>query len=309
MSLSGHFWTVVPSLAHRVRPKFAPPTVPWSSLASDAAGLPVRLSGALRDRADADSCVVVVHGLGGTIESHYCVRAAQALDARGWSSLRIALRGADRSGEDFYHAGLVEDLHAAFASPELARYRRLYVLGYSLGGHVALHAARQLADRRLCGVAAVCAPLDLDRSATAVDEDALWIYRRHILRGLNEIYAAVAARRAVPTPVQRVRQARTLREWDSLTVVPRYGFADVNDYYASMSIGPQLHALRCPTLLLPSRHDPMVPPHALSPSLRHASAALTVQWLDFGGHVGFPSQAGVEARIATWFSQQDLRAS
>ena len=48
---------------------------------------------------------------------------------------------ADGRGEDFYHAGLTVDLEAAIASPELARYQRILILGYSLGGHVVLRYA------------------------------------------------------------------------------------------------------------------------------------------------------------------------
>ena len=84
---------------------------------------------------------LVVHGLGSEIDAPYVVAAAQAAEARGLSCLRLYLRGADRKGEDFYHAGLTADLHAALASPTLASYDRVFVLGYSLGGHVTLRYA------------------------------------------------------------------------------------------------------------------------------------------------------------------------
>lgn len=64
-------------------------------------------------------------------------RAARVAEAAGLDSLRLNLRGADRMGEDGYHAGLTADLAAALASPELADYRSVGVLGFSLGGHPA----------------------------------------------------------------------------------------------------------------------------------------------------------------------------
>ena len=97
-------------------------------------------------------------------------------------------------------------------------------LGYSLGGHVSLRYALDVSDPRVRAVAAVCAPLDLDRSATHIDALRSFIYRRHVLDGLNEIYNAVAARSTVPTPPARVARARRMRDWDSLTVVPRFRF-------------------------------------------------------------------------------------
>jgi predicted alpha/beta-fold hydrolase len=270
--------------------------VPWSTSTHDPEQPIVRLSGALCERADSDSMLVIVHGLGGATESHYCVRAAHAAHAAGVSSLRLALRGADRSGEDFYHAGLASDVEAALASPELARYAHLYVLGYSLGGHVSVHVAQRWRDTRLRAVAAVCAPLDLDQSARAIDDPRLLVYRHHVLSGLKDIYAHVAARKPVPTPLPRVRAIRTIREWDTLTVVPRYGFSSVDDYYARMSAARVLAQIHCPTLLLPSRQDPMVPPWALEHCLPSRSASVSLEWIEHGGHVGYPPHVDVDKR-------------
>src|SRR4051812_2692912 len=114
---AGHWWTLAPSFMHSVRPAPAPEARAWSTTVSrdvPEGRAPVRLSGMLRDRNNADALVVIVHGLGGALDSHYVVRAARELDAHGFSTLRLALRGADRSGEDFYHAGLASDLEAAF---------------------------------------------------------------------------------------------------------------------------------------------------------------------------------------------------
>ena len=86
------------------------------------------------------------------------IRGAAAAEMAGLSCLRMNLRGSDRMGEDYYHGGLTVDLHAALASSEAQRYRRIYLLGYSLGGHVVLRLATEPADPRLVAVAAVCAP-------------------------------------------------------------------------------------------------------------------------------------------------------
>ena len=57
---------------------------------------PVRLSGLLREVAGAEALVVLVHGLGGSVDSHYMPRGAAAVEAAGLSCLRLNLRGADR---------------------------------------------------------------------------------------------------------------------------------------------------------------------------------------------------------------------
>jgi predicted alpha/beta-fold hydrolase len=312
MSLAGHYWTIVPSQAHRVAPRAAPAAEPWSTVIEDPQIGPVTLRGALRDSNSADACLIVVHGLGGSIDAHYCVQAAEAAERAGLACLRLGLRGADRCGEDFYHAGLAADLQAAVASSALARFARLYVVGYSLGGHMSLRFALAPGDSRVRAVAAVCAPLDLELSAQAIDRPGAVLYRRHVLSGLNEIYAAVARNRDVPTPLPRVLRARTIREWDGLTVVPRHGFGTVDRYYAEMSAGPRLAELEVPALLVQSTPDPMVPPWTYEPHLLAPAPRLQVQRLAAGGHVGFPRRvslgqaepAQLEDQVVRWLLQR-----
>jgi predicted alpha/beta-fold hydrolase len=234
--------------------------------------------------------VLLVHGLGGSIDSHYVVQAAKAAAAAGIDSLRLALRGADRQGEDFYHAGLTVDLEAALASPALAAYEHLYVLGFSLGGHVTLCHALRPSDARLRAVASVCAPLDLAAGCSAIDHPRAAVYCGHVLAGLKEIYTAVARRREVPTPLASVRRLTTIRGWDRLAVVPRFGFVSVGDYHGSCSVGPRLGQVQVPALVLSATADPMIPAATVAPHVRELPTIVTHRWVARGGHVGFPAQ-------------------
>ena len=310
-TLAAHAWTIGPNLRHRVLGRTAPSSEAWSTTLQDPDVGPVVLRGALRRERDSRVCVLVVHGLGGAIDRHYCIEAAHAAHAAGVSCLRIGLRGADRRGEDFYHAGLIADVAAALASPALADVEQLYVLGYSLGGHVTLRYALEPSDRRVRAIAAVCAPLDLELGAQLIDQPRSVLYRNHVLSGLNEIYAAVAQRRAVPTPVAQLKRARRIRDWDSLAVVRRYGFGTAENYYASMSVGPRLHELSVPSLLVQSQHDPMVPPWTYERHLQRTLPQLEVHSLASGGHVAFPHvrfgsalhAAPIAEHILSWLLQ------
>jgi predicted alpha/beta-fold hydrolase len=293
--MRAHFWTVAPRLRQSLRPLAAPPAEPWQTVVEDPTIGPVRLSGRLRHLragkardAGGEELVVLLHGLGGTIESHYMPRGALAAEAAGLSCLRLSFRGADSSGEDFYHAGLTADVHAALASPELRRYRRIYLLGYSLGGHVALRFATEPGDPRVVRVAALCSPLDLGRAQEAIDAPDRWLYRRYLLSNLARLYATVAARRPVPLPVAEVARLRTLRDYDERVVAPRHGFTGAADYYARASVAPRLSRLRLPALLVNSSGDPMVLAHAVLSVLECPVPRLEVRWVAAGGHVSFP---------------------
>lgn len=284
----GHAWTIAPALRHMVVFESGPSAQEIRVEVQDKTMGRVGLTSQLRKR-EGKTLAVLVHGLGGSPDSHYMVEAARDLDAAGLSVLRVALRGADRSGDDFYHAGLREDLDAILAAPELEEFARILVIGFSLGGHMVLRWALDPTDERVRAVAAVGSPLDLDAGATAIDSPSKALYRRHVLRGLKDIYGSVARRRPVPTPAGRVDQVRSLREYDRLTVVPRHGFSSVDAYYETQSVGPQLGGLSLPALYVGSRNDPMIPLETVKPALSAAPAdKLTVRMSGRGGHVAFP---------------------
>lgn len=321
--LRGHARTLGGRALRALRRELAPECRDWQTVVDDPVMGPVRLTGRLRevpsgDRGGdrgADTLLLIVHGLGACADAAYARRAARLADAAGLSSLRLNLRGADRLGDDYYHAGLTEDLRSALASPELERYRSVAILGFSLGGHTALRYATEAHDPRLVAVAAVCSPLDLAAGGRLIDRPGLWAYRRYLFNHLLEIYAPVAARRPVPIPLEEARRIRTFRDWDTRVVAARHGFRDADDYYARMSVGPRLPDLAVPALLVAAEDDPMVPAGAIRPVLAsHAGRdlALDVRWVPSGGHMAFsrrldlglgtaPGEApGVEAQVLSW---------
>jgi len=242
--------------------------------------------------------------MGGSVDSVYCHTAAIAAGAASIAHLRLNLRGADRSGQDFYHAGLVADLEAALASPELARFRHLLVLGYSLGGHMVLRYALNPSDSRVRAVAAICPPLNLSLAAEAINRFETQIYQRFLLHGLCAIYREVALRRSVPTTIAQARAVRTIREWDEATVVPRFGFQSAEDYYDQMSVAPRLPDLQLPALLVTSDQDPMVPIWSYGDALRRPLPKLSWWKLPTGGHVAFPKRQAVEQQVIHWLQGQ-----
>jgi predicted alpha/beta-fold hydrolase len=298
-NIGGHLWTLLPELTDRLWPPDVPASVPWSLQVGGAAG-PVELTGELSEAAEADTLLVVLHGLGGSAESRSSRRAALAAAQRGWSSLRVSLRGADGRGHDLYHAGLTEDVGRVVACPSARAHRRVFVYGASLGGHLALRHALD-PHPSLDAVAAICPPLDLAATADAIDRGRAIVYRRAILRSLKRAYRTVAARRQMAFPVEQVEAVSRVREYDRLVVVPRFGFESVDDYYESMSVGPHLDRLRVPALYLGSLGDPMVPYPTVHPSLQSAGRPLEARVRRRGGHVGFPQAP--EARVLDWLDR------
>ena len=302
--LSGHAWTVLSHLRDRIRPPEPPPAAPWSATVMDPLIGAVKLSGLIDHVPQAERILLVLHGMGGSADRAYCAHAAAAARAAGMSSLRLNLRGADGSGEDIYHIGMVDDLAAALGNQEVARYPEVVVLGYSLGGHVALrHAALAGAGGGIRAVAAVCAPLDLAAGVAHIDHPLRWPYRRHLLDGVKEVYRQVAARRAMPLETSAMMAIRTIRQWDEKVVAPRFGFEGADDYYRKVGVGPLLARLEVPVLFVAGAGDPMIPAWSLRPLLARASSSVETRWIRMGGHLGFPSELAILESVVGWLAR------
>ncbi len=311
MPLRAHAWTVGPTILHRLARRPEPAAEVWGTTLQDPVAGTVHLSGRLGRSGASGRILVMVHGLGGSHASFYAVRTAHAAARAGLDCLRLNLRGADRTGEDYYHAGLTADLRAAIASEALSGYREIFLMGYSLGGHLVLRYATEDPDPRVRAAAAVCAPVDLSGCCVAIDRPSLWVYRTYLLDGLKRIYARVAERRPVPITPAQARRITTIRGWDDAIVAPRHGFASAEDYYAKASVGPRLRDLKVPALLVSAAHDPMVPWETVSPWVAPSPPLLTAKRVPDGGHVGFPgklnldedAEAGLEPQVLAWLQR------
>jgi uncharacterized protein len=308
--LAGHLWTIAPALVGRLRRP--PPAEPWKlSFRDDRLG-EVGLAGWLHRGGDGRRAALLVHGLGGSADSAYLPPVATVLAADGWTVLRLHLRGADRRGDGLHHAGFTDDLPRVMAEPPFAAAATIAVVGFSLGGHLALRYAAEGADPRLAAVAAICAPLDLDAGAAALDAPRRALYRRYLIDGIQQVYAACAARHAVPTPVERAARAATIREWDGLVVAPWFGFASAEEYYARMSVAPRLGAITTPAWIVASEGDPLVPVATVRRALGAISGSTELTWTPRGGHVGFPAdldlgrgrRRGLPGQLADWLATQ-----
>jgi predicted alpha/beta-fold hydrolase len=302
-------------LSHWVRPARPPPSSPFSVRVDESPAGSVRVLGRLRHRSDTKSILVLVHGLGGHSESNYMLPTAALADRMGLACLRMCMRGAGGDGGDIYHAALYTDVHAAIQSPELDRYERVILLGYSLGGHISLrYAASTSLDPRVRAVAAICAPVDLEQAVTAIDRPARWVYRKYILASLKNMYRAVAARRPMPLPLRDALGIGTMREWDRRIMTRRFGYPSAEAYYASESVAPRLRDVSVPTLLIEAEADPMVPADTVRPALaaHPPSPLVDVRWIPVGGHISFPSglhlglgpARGLEPQVIQWLQRQ-----
>ena len=271
---------------------------PFTHAVHDERGDEGTLTGVMRWNATASRAplAILVHGLGGSSESLYVLQAAHALWERGYHVLCLNLRGAGSSASVApypFHAGLTSDLDSvvrAFAgSPGI---ESISLLGFSIGGNVVLKLAAAWGSdvpTAVRGVVSLAAPIDLAAASRNLERWQGAFYRHHVLRGL--VAAATRFRLARPErakyTLRELLPLTSLRAYDRLVIVPKYGFDDVDDYYTKASAGPELGRVTVPTLLLHADDDPMVPGPDVRTALAGASAAIDVRFTARGGHLGW----------------------
>ncbi len=242
--------------------------------------------------------LLVLHGLEGTIHSHYVRGMLAQASRRGWAADVLIFRGCGpqmNRGPRMYHSGETSDLD--FVVRRLLREhpgQPLVLAGFSLGGNVMLKWLGEQGSRlppRVRAAAAISVPFDLEGGARQVEHGFSRIYTRHFLRTLK--VKARAKLRQFPSLFSgtRLEHARTLYEFDDAVTVPMHGFESAHHYYTESSSLQFLPAIRQPTLLIVSTDDPFLSTKARDgvAMVSSLNENVAVELLRSGGHVGFVS--------------------
>jgi predicted alpha/beta-fold hydrolase len=232
--------------------------------------------------------VVLFHGLEGGPESHYARALMVHLASIGWRGVVPHLRGHPRA----HHLGDYREIEAMLTVIE-QRTRgsaaARYAVGVSLGGSVLLNwlgRARRNAQSRISAAAAVSAPLDLVASGTALDRGLNRMYSYHLLSTLRPKGLAMAERFPGLVDRERLRRARTMREFDAAVAAPVHRVSRIEDYWSQASSRPWLGHIRVPTLVLNALNDPFIPAASL-PRQDEVARHVLLEQPKTGGHAGF----------------------
>jgi len=262
---------------------------------------------------DADApWLIVFHGLEGSSRSHYAQALMHLARHSGWHGAVPHFRGCGGEPNRLpraYHSGDTAEMDwvlRRFAAR--AGRAPLYAVGISLGGNVLLKWLGEQGRRAsplLHSAASICAPVDLGAAGASLERGFARIYAWNFLQTLKRKAAGMLARHPGLFDGERLRRARTMREFDDLFTAPLHGFRDVDDYWTRASSKPGLREIAVPTLMINALDDPFLPASAL-PDASEVSSQVTLDYPSHGGHVGFvqgapPGESGWIARRAGHF--------
>ena len=237
--------------------------------------------------------LVLFHGLEGSSTGHYSLAMADEACRRGWSYAVPHFRGCSgelNRGPRAYHSGDYEEIGWILARLRAREpWPLVGVVGISLGGNALMcwaAEAGEAAGTVARAVVSVCSPLDLAAAGEAIDRGFnRQVYARMFLATMKPKALAKLAQHPGLFDAERLRAARTLREFDDVFTGPLHGFAGTDDYWARAAAKPRLHRIRIPALALNSRNDPFIPAYSLP---RTGEVGRVELWQPaHGGHVGF----------------------
>jgi uncharacterized protein len=240
--------------------------------------------------------VLLLHGLEGSIRSHYAQGLLNEAARRGWGADLLIFRSCGSElnrARRFYHSGETGDV--AFVLERISRefpFAPLGMAGVSLGGNVLLKFLGERGKdlpKTLRGAATISVPFDLARSSKRINRGFSRLYQRFFLGSLRRKAGEKAKRFPDLAPVDRIASLRTLEDFDNLVTGPLHGFADAQDYYARSSSLAYLEAIRLKTLLISAVDDPMLPAEVLDEvrEIARKNPALEIEFVQKGGHAGF----------------------
>jgi predicted alpha/beta-fold hydrolase len=238
--------------------------------------------------------LVLLHGLEGSSNGGYIVSLSQAALTAGFGVHRLNMRscgGTEHLSETMYHSGLTSDTLQVLRAIQARNLGPLFLVGFSLGGNVALKLAGELQlTNLLSGVCAVSTPIDLACAVRSIDKPENIIYGRRFLSRLKARIRRKNLSAPHLYPTGELKKVRSIWAFDDRYTAPLFGFGTAANYYATQSAARFLEYIEIPTLVVTAQDDPLVPFEMYNRNVFHENLALTLVAPQHGGHLGFLSR-------------------
>lgn len=238
--------------------------------------------------------LVHFHGLEGGSNSHYALSLMKTCQARGWRGVVAHFRtcgGLMNIKPRAYFAGDSEDCSWVLKTVR-SRFPKapIYAVGVSLGGNQiakCLGDFGQSASQFVDAAVAVCAPIDLVAGSERLTKGVNILYANMFLSTLKAKLEEKARQYPDLFDMAKVKQVQNMYDFDDMYTAPVHGYPSAMKYWQDCSAKPVLCDVRVPLLLLNARNDPFLPAWTL-PDEAGISRAVTADFPQEGGHVGFP---------------------
>lgn len=232
--------------------------------------------------------LVMLHGIEGSVSSHYIQSSIDDFVAQGWRVLVMHFRGCSGRINRLrraYHSGDTSDLD--FILRSLAKrypHTQMMAIGFSLGANILLkYVGEKNYPHQLVAAVAVSVPFDLGMTSDYMHP----MYQLRLVTSLSrKLLQKIKVGHRFAIGESDIKNLKNLREFDEKITSDLYDFKNADDYYQRCSCKPLLNQIELPTLILHALDDPFIPKECV-PGPNEISASSKLEVTPFGGHVGF----------------------
>ena len=239
--------------------------------------------------------ILILAGLEGKSNSLYSRAAIKYFNQEGWDALAMNYRGC--SGEPNrmlrgYHMGASGDVK--FTVEHVLKnydYDEIVILGYSLGGNLALKYLGEEGDNlppQVKATVSFSVPMDIKRSDERLNRWYNWHYLKWFMMPLN--YKANQKKRQYPEALKNYRgffMSGNFVYFDTNFTAPANGYDDVETYWKASSCIPHLKNIKVPALVVSSTNDTFISETCYPIAAAERNPFLFLEMPNSGGHCGF----------------------
>ena len=243
-----------------------------------------------------ETVVLALHGLEGSSQSKYIISVLNYLNSQNIDGAALNFRccgGEDNNKPYSYHSGKTDDVDLAI-SHLLAKniYRNIFLLGYSMGGNVALKYMGTLKNipAEIKGTLAISVPCDLEGSAIALESLPNKLYQNMFMKTLKE-KALLKFNKFPKANLNKeiIVNAKTFKDFDNAVTAPLFGYNNAEEYWKKNSSKQFIPEIKKPTLLINALDDSFLSKSCYPFSEVENHKKVYFETPKYGGHVGFNS--------------------
>ena len=238
--------------------------------------------------------VVLIHGLCGSDKSSYLIRMSKKLRKKNIKSIRVNLRGCGTGkglAKKIYHCGQSMDILEVLKSIKQDEPQSpITLIGFSLGGNIALKLAGELKDQAknyIDQVIAINPPIDLYRSILLFSTPQNKFYEKYFLKLLKKDFYY---RQKIFQDIASIYfpEDMCFMDFDELYTAPVFGFNNAIDYYEKCSAKKFIPYIKVKCNILYSKDDPLICKNVFEDI--HTNENTTIFFTNNGGHIGYISK-------------------
>ena len=242
--------------------------------------------------------LITLGGLEGKSRSLYSRAAIHYFKKRGYDALGVNYRGC--SGEPNrllrgYDMGASRDVrHVMNHVLEHHHYDEIVIIGYSLGGNIALKYAGEEGDqipKQIKAIIGYSVPINIKKSDERMNRWYNWHYLKWFMFPLN--LKVNRKKKQYPEELKNYKgffMSGNFVYFDTYFNAPANGYSSAEEYWESSSCAPVLSNIKVPSLIVSSLDDTFISEDCFPRKSAKQNRNLYLELAEHGGHCGFIRQ-------------------